>query len=253
MPRIVILHPGEMGAGVGAELVRAGHDVGWLAAGRSDASRARATDAGMREVTGVEGADVVLSICPPAAALDVARSVAGFRGLFVDANAIGLGTAAEVDALVTGSGAVYIDGGLIGPPPDPGTAVRLALSGPRADEVAGIFAGTGVHARVLAAGPYAASTLKMAYASWTKISQALLVTADEVAGTLGVRDALHDEWADSLPGLSDRLVAAREAAAAKGWRWEGEMREIAATFAAAGAPTGFAEAAAEVFGGHPRR
>jgi hypothetical protein len=33
----------------------------------------------------------------------------------------------------------------------------------------------------------------------------------------------------------------------KGWRWVGEMEEIAATFGAAGQPEGFHQAAAEIF------
>jgi hypothetical protein len=37
------------------------------------------------------------------------------------------------------------------------------------------------------------------------------------------------------------------AAALKGWRWIGEMDEIAASMATAGLPTGFHEAAADVY------
>ena len=45
--RIGILHPGEMGASVGAALGSAGTRVGWASAGRSDASRRRAGEAGV--------------------------------------------------------------------------------------------------------------------------------------------------------------------------------------------------------------
>ena len=51
----------------------------------------------------------------------------------------------------------------------------------------------------------------------------------------------------SLPDLEDQSNRAARTAAAKGWRWVGEMEEIAATFAAAGLPDGFHLAAAEVF------
>ena len=68
-----------------------------------------------------------------------------------------------------------------------------------------------------------------------------------VATELGVANELHAEWADSQPDLPGRLERAQSAATAKGWRWAGEMREIAATFAAAGAPPGFHEAAADVY------
>ncbi|HEY4850806.1 MAG TPA: NAD(P)-binding domain-containing protein, partial [Streptosporangiaceae bacterium] len=123
---IGVLHPGEMGAAVGGCLVAAGHPVLWASAGRSSGTGARAEAAGLRDAGTIAAlsrqADIILSICPPAAALDVARSVAepadsGFRGVFVDANAISPGTAREVCAIVQAAGASYVDGGIIGPPP----------------------------------------------------------------------------------------------------------------------------------------
>ena len=56
-----------------------------------------------------------------------------------------------------------------------------------------------------------------------------------------------DEWRLSAPELFERLAAAERSAAKKGWRWVGEMEEIADTFDAAGAPDGFHRAAAEVY------
>jgi hypothetical protein len=50
-----------------------------------------------------------------------------------------------------------------------------------------------------------------------------------------------------VPELLERLPQAERSAAAKGWRWIGEMEEIADTFAAAGQPEGFHRAAAEVY------
>ena len=58
-------------------------------------------------------ADVVLSICPPHAAREVAGSVAGFEGIYVDANAIAPATARDVLALF----ARGVDGGIVGAPP----------------------------------------------------------------------------------------------------------------------------------------
>jgi TPP-dependent 2-oxoacid decarboxylase len=62
-----------------------------------------------------------------------------------------------------------------------------------------------------------------------------------------VWEPLRADWARSLPGLDERLAAAERSAAAKGWRWIGEMEEIAAAFAADGLPPGFHEAAAAVY------
>ena len=100
---------------------------------------------------------------------------------------------------------------------------------------------------VLDGSPVAASALKMAYAAWTKGSAALLLSALASARATGVEEALRAEWKRSLPELGARSERAADSAAAKGWRWVGEMNEIAATFAAAGLPPGFHEAAAEMF------
>jgi 3-hydroxyisobutyrate dehydrogenase-like beta-hydroxyacid dehydrogenase len=196
----------------------------------------------------VGACDVVLSVCPPHAALDVADSMAGFRGVYVDANAVSPGTAAQLAGRV----AAYVDGGIVGPPPLSAGTTRLLLSGDGAGAVAGLFAGTAVEAQVLGSGgPYAASALKMAYAAWTKGSAALLLAARAAAVQLGVEDELVAEWGRSQPGLEDRWAAAQRAAATKGWRWTGEMDEIADTFAAAGLPDGFHRAAAEMYRRRP--
>lgn len=195
----------------------------------------------------VRQADVILSVCPPHAALEVARAVSGFTGLFVDANAIAPHTAAEVADVVSETGATYVDGGIIGPPPHAPGTTRLYLSGQRAPSVAELFQGTALEARVLTAAPFAASSLKMAYAAWTKGSAALLLAAHQLAEATGVGDDLAAEWVLSQPELAARLSAAAKSAQAKGWRWVAEMQEIAASMDRAGLPPGFHAAAAEVF------
>jgi 3-hydroxyisobutyrate dehydrogenase-like beta-hydroxyacid dehydrogenase len=243
-----------MGAAVGAALVERGHLVLWASAGRSAKSGERAHRAGLESVERgaelIERCELILAICPPDAALGVARSMEGFAGLYVDANAIAPATARRAAEIL---GTNYVDGGIIGPPPASAGTTRLYLSGSRAGEVAEVFAGARIEARVLA-GPdsTAASALKMVYAAWTKGSAALLLAIDGAARAEGVRDWLAEEWALSQPQLVERLDAAREAATRKGWRWEGEMREIAATLESVGEPGGFHEAAAEVFSRVPR-
>jgi 3-hydroxyisobutyrate dehydrogenase-like beta-hydroxyacid dehydrogenase len=249
MTTVGVLHPGAMGAAVGAVLVSAGHDVVWASVGRSAQSRERARQAGLRDVLGVEAliatSEMVLSICPPDAALRVARSAARLGGIFVDANAISPSTSLQVREII-GDG--YVDGGIIGPPPVRGGTTRLYLSGDGAGWVAEQFSGTLMEPRVISgAGPISASALKMVYGAWTKGSAALLLAIEQTASANGVADVLHDEWKLSQAELRDRLAAAQRDADAKGWRWEGEMRQIAATFRAAGQPAGFHEAAAEVF------
>jgi 3-hydroxyisobutyrate dehydrogenase-like beta-hydroxyacid dehydrogenase len=236
-----LLHPGEMGAAIGDALRAVGHDVIWASEGRSADTHARA--AGLRDVGTlaalVAEAELILSVCPPHAALDVARATQGFAGMYVDANAVSPMRAAEVAALHP----EFVDGGIIGPPPRAAGDTRLYLSGTQADGVARLFAGSIVDARVVPD----ASALKMAYAAWSKGTAALLLAVRDVARHFGSEDALADEWRLSQPELFERLASAERSAAKKGWRWVGEMEEIADTFEAAGAPDGFHRAAAEVY------
>ena len=232
-----LLHPGEMGAAIGDALASAGHEVLWASEGRSEATRARAgafRDAGSVEAVAREAA-VVFSVVPPHAALEVARALPLFDGVYVDANAVAPATARAVGACVDR----FVDGGIIGGPPAP----RVYLSGDEAPAVSALFEGSAIEAPVVPN----ASALKCAFAAWTKGTAALLLAARDFAEAEGVGSALAAEWMRSQPQLADRLAAAERSAAAKGWRWVGEMEEIAAAFAADGLPPGFHEAAASVY------
>lgn len=248
---IGVLHPGEMGAAVGGCLTQRGLTVLWASAGRSPATAERAEAAGMRDVgtaSEMSGrADVILSVCPPHAALEVARSVGGFRGIYVDANAVSPATSREVAQVVEKGGAAYVDGGIIGAPPrSPGDS-RLYLSGPRASEISDLFAGTPLDAQVIGKEIGQASAVKMAYAAWTKGSAALLLAIRALARAENVEQALLAEWRQSQPALTARPHAAARSAMEKGWRWGAEMEEIAATMSAVGLPPGFHQAAAAIY------
>jgi 3-hydroxyisobutyrate dehydrogenase-like beta-hydroxyacid dehydrogenase len=242
--RVGLLHPGEMGAEIGATLVERGHVVLWRSQGRSERTARRAAAAGLTAVEDFGDAETILSVCPPHAALDVARSLQGTAALVIDANAVSPSTAQCIGELL---GDRWVDGGIVGPPPSRAGTTRLYLSGQHATEASRLFVGTRLEPVVLGGSPVAASALKMAYAAWTKGSAALLLAALGSAQANGVEDALRAEWSRSLPDLEARWQSAAASAAAKGWRWVGEMNEIAATFAAAGLPSGFHEAAAEMF------
>ena len=248
-----------MGAAVGQCLTGRGLEVLWASDGRSAETADRAKAAGLADAGTARDlaaqASVILSVCPPHAAVDVAWAVHGFTGVYVDANAIAPGTARQIAELIAAGGGRYVDGGIIGLPPTmPGTA-RLYLSGadaPAVRAVHDLFAGTALEPRLVAAPPTAASAVKMAYAAWTKGSSALLLDARALARAEGVEDALLAEWALSQPRLAGQLERSAEAAVTKGWRWVGEMEEIAHTMADAGLPDGFHQAAAEIYRRSPR-
>jgi 3-hydroxyisobutyrate dehydrogenase-like beta-hydroxyacid dehydrogenase len=250
---VALLHPGNMGTTIGVAAATSGARMVWVSEGRSKASHDRARDAGLRDVKSITNAvnecEVILSVCPPDAALDLAREVAQhrFKGIYVDANAISRATAQQICEIVTKAGADFVDGGIIGSPVKrPGTT-RMYLSGEHAPEIAALFTDSMLDAKTIGAEPGAASALKVAYAAWTKCTDALLLAIRTFAATEGVDRALLEEWTISQPDLERRSQQAAAVATPKAWRYIGEMKEIAATFDAAGLPAGFHNAAAELW------
>ncbi len=249
--RIGILHPGEMGAGIGSALVDAGHEVLWASEGRSQATRSRAEKAGLRDVESLADvtahADMIISVCPPHAAVQMACLVAGYGGTYLDANAVAPPTAADIARLIGAGGGRYVDGGIIGGPPIPGRPSRIYLSGAGAQHLAECFAGANLECRVVSDHAGDASALKCAYAAWTKGTSALVLAIRRYARSEGVEEALVEEWSQSQPDLTKRVLTAANQAATKGWRWVGEMEEIAKAFEAVGLPGGFHTAAADIY------
>ncbi len=250
MQRIGLIHPGAMGASVGAAASR-NHTVLWASQGRSESTGVRARKANLEDVGTVaelvKASAIVLSVCPPHAAEDLANEVVqlGFTGLYVDGNAISPDRTRIIQKIVESAGADYVDGGIIGGPAwseEAGT--HLYLSGPRAEEVAACFAGSPLQTPVISDLIGAASALKMGYAAYTKGSTALLTSILGMVEKEGVRADLAGQWGDTFTEQTVRRVCANTA---KAWRFVGEMHEIAATFRGAGLPGGFHQAAAEVY------
>src|SRR5207247_6973660 len=137
MKTVALLHPGEMGAAIGACLRGRGSRVVWASAGRSAATRFRANAAGLEDLGALERAlgvaDIVLSVCPPHGALALAREVAGhgFKGVYVAANAISPATARNIGRVLEAAEATLVAGGVIGPPPAPGVSSPIHPSGRR--------------------------------------------------------------------------------------------------------------------------
>jgi 3-hydroxyisobutyrate dehydrogenase-like beta-hydroxyacid dehydrogenase len=242
-----------MGAALGSALKARAGAVIWAAAGRSDATSKRAETADLIGVPDVaelaRRSDVVISICPPHAALDVAREVAaavegtGHRPLYVDANAVAPATVTAVADLL---GAEHVvDAAVIGPPAwERGTTV-LWLAGARAAQVAALFDGSPFVARVLAGGLGAASGLKACFALQSKALPTIWLQIDAAARAYGVTDELAAELARDGVDLAAQVGAIRSRAGTKAWRWVGEMDEAAAAMREVGLPDGFSTAAAD--------
>ena len=254
---IAILSPGDMGAGVGAALAGHGHDLITCVTGRSRETRERAARLGFSLAADLDSllaeAGLVLSILPPEAALGLARDVAaamrrtGHAPAFADCNAVSPETARAIGTLFAGTGAPFIDAGIIGAAPHPDRPpTRFYVSG----EAAGLMDvvdGKGISVRRVSPQIGDASAVKMCYASITKGTNALHTAAMTVADALGVGETVRAEIGESLPAIMQHMRGTIPRLPADSGRWVSEMDEIAKTYASAGATPRFHQGAAEVF------
>ena len=88
-----------------------------------------------------------------------------------------------------------------------------------------------------------ASALKMCYAAYTKGTSALLCAIRSAAEALKVREDLLVEWSQSGSNLAEDATGRVRRVAAKAWRFQGEIEQIASTFDSVGIPDGFPIAA----------
>ncbi|MFE2943381.1 DUF1932 domain-containing protein [Streptomyces sp. NPDC059255] len=249
-PTIGILHPGSMGAAVAACAATNASEVLWCETGRSVASVERAARFGLTPVATLtellDRSDIVISLCPPAAAEDLARDVAGhrFAGVYVEANAINPTRVQRITALLEPD-ATVVDGGVVGSPPVGDKTPTLYLSGPadETDRIEALFAGTVVRTALLGTEIGKASALKLSYASFQKTSRVLVGLALGMAREHGV----DQELVDIASRRTDSYLAEPEyvaKTAARAWRWGPELEEAADALAAAGLPPEMLRAAA---------
>jgi 3-hydroxyisobutyrate dehydrogenase-like beta-hydroxyacid dehydrogenase len=138
-----ILHPGVMGVSVAASAQNSGCAVYWVAAGRSAQTRARAAQHALHAAGSLAElcrmCEVIVSVCPPHAAEEVADGVLqhGFTGIYLDANAISPQRAVSIGERMAAAGATFVDGGVIGGPAWQPGETWLYLAGAAAPAVAG--------------------------------------------------------------------------------------------------------------------
>lgn len=253
MSKIGILHPGQMGVSIAASAINSGHEVYWASEGRSSQTRQRAEQYKLVERRSLlqlcETCEILLSVCPPHAAEEVAMSVieAGFKGLYLDANAIAPQRSTRIGGQMEKAEIHFVDGGIIGGPAWKPKETWMYLSGEHSIAIASCFSNGPLEVKIIGDEVGKASALKMCYAAYSKGTTALLAAILAAAEKLGVRETLYEQWDADDPNFSEQANKRAVRVTAKAWRFEGEMHEIAATFREAGLPDGFHEAAAEVY------
>ena len=250
---IGIINPGHMGVSIAASAINNGHHVYWASEGRSAETRQRAEEHGLIDVGSLQElcktCSIVLSVIPPSAAEEVAEQVAAlnFTGTFADLNAISPQRAERIGRRLETDGIKFVDGGIIGPPAWKPKTTWLCLSGTDSGTVSSCFTHGPLQTETLSDRVGDASALKMCYGAYTKGHIALIAGVLGTAGNLGVRESLMRRWADDGSGLDESAAPRVARITDRAWRWVGEMQEIAATFAGANMPSGFHEAAGDIY------
>ncbi len=254
-PTVTVIAPGMMGSAVAKRLTSKGVDVLTSLSGRSAATIARAEAAGMADATdtGLAKADFILSIVPPGEALGVAERLAPAmrdsrkKPVYVDCNAISPAAVLRIEQVVLAAGATFVDGGIIGPPPEPDSAkTRIYLSGPDAGKVT-LLEQYGLSTPIQPGPVGAASAMKMSYAGITKGFTALGAAMMLAVTRAGTANSLIAEMKTSQPELLKWLTTQMPKMHSKAYRWVAEMEEIAAFVGKDQPGAGFYESAARLY------
>lgn len=257
LANIGVMSPGDMGQAIAARLKQSGLEVFAALSGRSERTKRLAADAGIGDLGVlkelVAKCDLIISVLNPGEALSVARATAnamkatGRAIAYADLNAVSPQTAHEMDRLIAGAGGMFIDGGIIGPPPrGEKDRPRIYVSGPYAT-IFDQIRHPNLLVRVLSERVGDASGVKMCYGAMTKGTTALAVELLMAARKLGVEQALEKELRESRNDVFEWQMKNIAVMPPKAYRWVPEMQEIAKTFGELGMTRRIFEGATDMY------
>jgi 3-hydroxyisobutyrate dehydrogenase-like beta-hydroxyacid dehydrogenase len=235
-----VMSPGDMGSAIARRLKESGRNIYTASDGRSERTKALGREARLTDLGSLDRlvapCELVISVINPGEAMNVAQGVAaamkksGRKIAFADLNAVSPQTTKDMDKVIREAGGMYVDGGIIGPPPrGDKDRPRIYVSGPDAylfEEITH----PNLQFRVMSERVGDASGVKMCYAAMTKGTTALAVELLVAARKLGVEQALEKELRDSQSDAFDRHMKSIPGMPPKAYRWVPEMQEIAKTF-----------------------
>ncbi|MEK7782758.1 MAG: DUF1932 domain-containing protein, partial [Candidatus Binatota bacterium] len=239
--RIGILSIGEMGYHWARLLASHGVEVLTYTKGRSEVTRKRAENAGVRFVPSlarlVSESDLVVCVVVPSAAKRVAAKVAKAlikverkNLLYLDANAISPMTAREIEQHLSPASADFVDGCIIGSAAKMGQGTVVYVSGPQAALIQALEQ-FGFSVRLLGPEIAQASAFKIVYAGLTKGLQGLFVELLIGARKFGLLDEILQQYEESFPGLPGKVGQSIAALPVHAGRRAEEMKELSQTFA----------------------
>lgn len=238
--RVGILSIGEMGYHWARLLGDHGVEVLTYLTGRSEVTRKRAENAGVRSVPSLARltleADLIVSLVVPSAAKRVASKVAKALAkvgrkdfLYLDANAISPMTARDIELGLSQAQAIFIDGSIIGSAVKLNRGTVVYVSGPQAEQIKGLEQ-FGFSVRLLGPDTGQASAFKIVYAGLTKGLQGLFVELLIGARKFGLLDEILRRYDESFPGLPGKVGRGIAALPVHAGRRAEEMGELSRTF-----------------------
>ncbi|KYJ87630.1 NAD(P)-dependent oxidoreductase [Sulfurovum riftiae] len=251
--RVGFLYPGDMGVFLAHSVQNSGYETLWCSEQRSQSTCQRAEQQDMVEVSSLvelcEQSSIIISICPPHAASDVAYQVLQqhFTGIFVEANAISPELSKRLSAAFAKKGVSYVDAAVFGGTNLTSKNTQIFLSGSKGEQIASIFSSGPVISKVISDEIGKASATKMCHSMYSKGIWAMLHTAVSAAEHYGIRDQLESLWIKNNVNFTENTYKNMQRTSKKAWRFSAEMNEISSTFHAAGLPDGFSKASSEVY------
>lgn len=252
--RIGIIGFGEAGAAIGAGLTESGAGIAVFDVRIADSGiRRRIAAAGAVAAdplrTLVERSDVLICLTSASSALAVAReAIESLRPgqLYWDCNSTSPATKREIAALVSGTGAGFVDGAVMAAVPPRRHAVPIFLSGDGAEDLMAALDGLGMSLEIVGSEPGQASAIKMFRSLLIKGLEALIIECLLGARRFGVAErvlqsmkgSLPDDWTELAAYLVGRSLA-------HGRRRSAELDEVARTLAAVDVEPLLAAAGAE--------
>lgn len=244
---IGILYPGEMGCAIGQLLAENGCHVVTTIQGRSARTKRLCEQSQLTTLRSlsevVHSSEIILSLVPPAAALEVAQACRGQMAaleepkVFIDANSISPLTAAKIADLWKDTLVCFVDAAIHGLASQLRTRGTIYFSGTAAAEIAEHFS---LLHRVYVVGeqPGQASLLKMLLAGMSKGVVALFVELTRAAHRAEVLPELLANYQTFYPGLMELLGRLLPTYPRHAVRRGKELMEVEATLRALGLPAG---------------
>ncbi len=250
---------GEAGFTIGNGLRAAGlerlcaYDIATDAVDRGPLIRSRAAAssatlaATSQELAGA--ADVLLSTVTCSAALDAARQTAPFltsRHLFADLNSVSPALKREIAAVITATGAAFVEAAVMAPVQPYGQRVPMIVGGPSARRFVDLMTPLGMRLEAIDGAIGTAAAVKMCRSIVVKGIEALLIECVLAARQFDADDKVFASLQDTWPGIDWKTLADYTAGrmVVQGERRAREMEEVAETLAAIGVDPIMAEAAA---------